>query len=114
MKLPFRINTGKPESVFDKFLEKELSSYSRTLGTIINNGIKFADNVNCAIKEVADTGLADSEFSVAHGLGRTPVGYFIIGRDCACSVYDGGSANTATTLYLRCSVANAALKVLII
>lgn len=58
---------------------------------------------------VADSGSADTEFSVTHHLGRAPSGYIITKSDKACSVYDSGTTWTTTLIYLKCDTANVAL-----
>lgn len=58
---------------------------------------------------VADTGNANTEFSVTHHLGRSPNGYIITKSDKACGVYDSGTTWTTTTIYLKCDTANVAL-----
>ena len=65
------------------------------------------------IVSVADTGSADTEFSVTHHLRHTPSGFIIVLSDKACSCYDSGTAWTNTTVYLKCNAANAEIKVLV-
>jgi hypothetical protein len=60
---------------------------------------------------VADTGDANTEFSVTHHLDRVPVGFFVTNTDKAVSVYDSGTAWTSTTIYLKANVANAAITI---
>lgn len=60
---------------------------------------------------VADSGNADTEFSINHHLGRVPNGYIITKSDKACCVYDSGTAWTSTTVYLKCDAANTALSI---
>lgn len=62
---------------------------------------------------VADTGTADTEFTVSHYLGRIPEGYLLTCTDKAASVYESGTAWTATTIYLKCSAANAKIDLLV-
>lgn len=64
-------------------------------------------------KAVADTGTVDTEFAVAHGLGRTPVGFLVANKDQPADVYDSGTAWDGTNIYLKCSAANAALLLII-
>lgn len=109
-----RIKTAKPESSFEKSLEQELLSYTNELAEIINNGLKFADNFNCETKTVTDTGLANTEFAVAHTLKRVPTGFIVIKNDKAGVVYNSGTAWTTTNIYLKCSVANCNITVIII
>lgn len=60
---------------------------------------------------VADSGNANTEFSVTHHLGRMPVGFIVTKSDAACSVYDSGTTWTTTTIYLKCDAANTALTI---
>lgn len=113
MQIRSRIKTSKPESEFDKSLEDELLSYSIDMSKILNNGLKFSDNFNAQIKTYTSNGAANTEDAVAHTLKRVPTGFIIINRDKAGVVYDSGTSWTATNLYLKCSVATVALKVLI-
>ena len=62
---------------------------------------------------VADTGNADTEFTVSHNLGRTPNGYILTETDKAACLYNGATAWTDTALYLKCNVANAAITITI-
>lgn len=51
---------------------------------------------------------ANSDTSVAHGLGRVPVGYLLAGSSASMSVYNGSIANTASSLTIRSSTAGTA------
>jgi hypothetical protein len=63
--------------------------------------------------EVADTGLADTEFSLQHYSGRIPEGFILSYINISGVVYDSGTAWTKNTIYLKCSAANANVKLLI-
>jgi hypothetical protein len=58
---------------------------------------------------VADSGTADVEFSGTHHLGRVPEGFLVTKINKAGVVYQGTTAWTTTAVYLKCSVANAAV-----
>lgn len=60
---------------------------------------------------VADTGSADTEFSIAHHLGRVPSGFILTKSDAAACVYDSGTTWTTTTAYLKCNAANTAITI---
>jgi hypothetical protein len=109
-----KVPTAAPESTYDKQLEEELTSFSLELSELLNGGLKFADNFNCQIKSVTDTGNADTEFAVAHTLKRVPTGFILINSDKACAVYDSGTSWTTTNIYLKCDAANAAIKLIIL
>jgi hypothetical protein len=62
--------------------------------------------------DVADTGLADTEFAVAHTLGIIPSGFATKNSDKAGINYDsGGTAWTDTNIYLKNNVANCAVTI---
>jgi hypothetical protein len=56
---------------------------------------------------------ADVENIISHGLKRIPVGYIIGEADKACSLYDGTTDWTDTTLSLKVDVSSVTLKVLV-
>ena len=71
--------------------------------------------INQLVKEISvtDTGSADTEFTVTHSLGRIPT-YYWYTIDKAGIVYDSRRVDwTISLMYLKCSVANAALKLAI-
>lgn len=109
-----RIQTSKPESQFDKVLEQALLNYTVALSGLLNGGLKFEDNFNCQIVDVADTGAANTLFAVAHTLKRVPIGFLVANVNKAGIIYDSGTAWTETNIYLKCSVANAAVKLIVI
>ena len=113
MQVRSRIKTSKPESKFDETLETELVSYSLELANILNAGLKFADNFNAQIKTFTTNAAANTEDAVAHTLKRVPTGFIIINRDKAGIVYDSGTSWTATNIYLKCSAAATAVKIMI-
>lgn len=56
---------------------------------------------------------ANTADTVTHNLGRVPSGYLVISSSLAGAVYDGGVANTSTTLSLKCATASVTAKVLV-
>ncbi len=113
MQIRSRLNTIKPESEFDKVLEQELLAYCSDLARLLNGGLKFSDNQNAKTVEVADTGTANTEFSVTHTLKRVPSGFIVVRRTGTGVIYESGTAWTATTIYLKSTTANNAISVLI-
>ena len=113
MQIRRTIKTAKPESEFDKILEEELLSAWTELSNLLNGGIKFSDNFNGEIISVTDSGTINTEFTVSHTLKRVPTGFIVTNINKAGVTYDSGTAWTTTAIYLKCSVANATLKVLV-
>jgi len=72
------------------------------------------ENIAGEFQVVADTGTANVEFSITHTLGAVPVGYILLKNSVSGSVYNGASAWTDTTIYLKHSGANANITVFIL
>ena len=72
-----------------------------------------AGNFNALYVAMTDTGNANTEFTVAHTLGRIPVGYIVTYIDKGGVIYDSGTAWTASNFYLKCSTANTKVTLLI-
>lgn len=98
---------------FDKDLLTALSNWSLILKSILDGGISFKDNVDATQVSVTSHGTPGTEFSVAHELGKIPVGYVVMGRDGSGTVYDGTTSNTKTDLYLKSDVASKTFRLLI-
>lgn len=84
---------------------------SATLGSITTGDT--AGGLNGKIHNVTDSGTATVEFTIAHGLGRVPVGYIVISINKNTTVYRGTTAWNSTNIYLACSASNVNLWVLV-
>lgn len=113
MQIHTRINTPKPESEADKQLFEELERYSRDLSRILNKGLKFSDNFNMDIESVTTDAVIGTESAITHSLGRVPSDFLIGSQDKAGTIYKGSTAWTATTIYIRGSVASITAKIYI-
>lgn len=82
-----------------------------TLGSAADGTI--AGKLNAKYQVVTSTGLADTEFTVTHQLGRTPVGFLLVKSNKATSVYDSGTAWTDTSIFLKSSAATAEITLII-
>jgi len=96
-----------------------LSDVLNNLVTVLNGRISLGDakagsaNIEGHPLDVADTGTADTEFILTHNLGRVPV-FYLWNTSKSGTVYDSQrSLWTTSTLRLKCSAANAALKVFV-
>jgi hypothetical protein len=91
--------------------------FERRLNLVFNQIFKRFDFTNFKGNEytVSDTGSADTEFTINHKLGYTPTRWVCIDIDGDGYVYrdSGGTAWTTSNAYLKCSVANAAVILLI-
>ena len=86
-------------------------SLTQRSGAIQNND--KAGNLSAVYVVFTSNGSANTEDAVTHKLGRTPIGYFPVKQDKAAVIYDSGTANTLTTIYLKTSVATVAWTVLL-
>ena len=79
----------------------------------LNRNITFEDNFRAVKITVADSGPAATEFTVTHNLGKTPTGY-IVTSDVSVIVIDSSVASwDESVMYLKCTTANAALRLVI-
>ena len=98
---------------------KNLQKTWESAGRVINGQLSFGDglspdNLAGSWVDVVTPGVANTDFTVSHNLGRLPVGYWIMQKDKACDVYQGGVASTVTQLTLKASVATATLKLFVV
>jgi len=62
------------------------------------------ENIAGAFQVVTTAG-ADTEVTIAHELGATPIGFLVLRQDKAGSFYDSGTAYDDTNIYVKCSTA---------
>lgn len=82
------------------------------------SNLRPGENIFGQWATVADTGLVNTEFIVPHTLnsqniGIVPGNYFITYTNKGGVVYDSGTTWTTSNIYLKCSAANATLKIFI-
>ena len=73
----------------------------------------YGENMQGQFQVVADTGNADTAFTVAHTLGYIPASYLVFSNSKGGVVYKSGTAWTSTNTYFKCSVANCAITIFI-
>ena len=62
---------------------------------------------------VTAPGTPDTEFQIEHGLNFEPIGFLVISKDRACDVYLSATAATKDIIYLKSTVASAAIRVMV-
>lgn len=80
---------------------------SQLVGTIVDtiNG-KLEFDTNLLTQSVSVTFSAtNTDTSVSHSLNKTGVKYIVTSKNAACDVYNGLTAASSSTLYLRGTVA---------
>lgn len=97
----------------DVDLFNALQDFHTVLVSILNRGIKFSDNVDCRLVTGTTSATPDSENTIAHTLGKVPIGYIVYSQDKAGSLYLGTTTWTTTNIYLKCNVASVAYKIIV-
>ncbi len=88
-----------------------LSQWSQNLKFILDRGISWTDNIDAVDVTFTSSATPDQENTVAHTLGKVPAGVIVYSQDKAGSVYNGTTAFTKTSVYLKCNVASATVKI---
>ena len=81
--------------------------------SILNQGIKIADNVDGSILEFTTNAIANTQDTTAHGLVRVPNYFIVLDINLGGVLYRSASFDD-TNFYSKCTVAAAAVKVLVI
>ena len=92
---------------------RSLTDVFASIESILNNGIKFQDNVDCKLVTFTSSATPDAENTVAHTLGKVPTGYIVYSRDKASILYNGTTAWTSTNLYVKANVATTIFKIIV-
>lgn len=92
-------------------LRRYTSQAVKDLTGVVNGGISLVDNTDAQEVSITFTG-AGIEARAAHTLGRIPVRYIVTSNDIGIVPYNGVTANTADSFYLRATGAGA-LKILL-
>jgi hypothetical protein len=98
---------------FDRDLLTTLSAWASNLAAILDAGISVDDNMDATRISVTSHATPGTQFSVAHGLGKTPLGYIVCGQNKAGTLYYGATATDKTTLYLKSDASSATFNLLV-
>jgi hypothetical protein len=109
-----KLENAKDQKEID--LLRTLNRLVDNLRTILDRGVQFEDNIDCRMISFTSNASPNTEDTVAHTLGKTPQGYIIYSKDKAGDLYTstGGTAWDATNMYLKCTVASVAFKIIVI
>ena len=103
--------TGRPNDSWLGGLSDALHEWTSRVALLVNAGLRFDDNFSISKVSVTADATPDTEFTVAHTLKRTPIGYWVIRKDRAGDVYDGTTTFDSSNIYLKCSVASVVMTV---
>jgi hypothetical protein len=94
-------------------LNQMLFEFLMNLSTILSGQLE-CNNLASYFYASADSGEADTEITITHGLGRIP-SFYVWNIDQAGTVYDSRRSEwTTNECYVKCSAANAKLNILVI
>lgn len=82
------------------------------LEAILNQGINFSDNFNGKILSYTTNATPDTEDAIPHGMKLVPISFIVIDINKGGVAYRS-AAFDKTNVYLKCTVASAAIKVFI-
>lgn len=95
----------------------ELNRMARDLTFLDSDGGvtsgRRALNINAVWVQYVSNGVANTEDTVAHNLGRIPLGIFPGLADKVAIIYASGTAWTATNIYLKASAATVTANLLL-
>jgi hypothetical protein len=107
-----RIDLGKAvaETDFEKNIEKSFQRLMDQLVQALNLGLLFSDNFDA---DIISSTIGGGDTEIPHTLKRVPSGYLILSRDQAGIVFDGVTAWTSSSIYVKASVPNLKVKIMI-
>jgi len=100
-------------------LAQDLESVWQRVAKLLNGGISFgdgtqSDNVDGVWINAITPGVANTDFTVTHNLGRVPAGYIVKSKSAACDIYDGSVAASETQLTLRATAINVLVRLFVL
>lgn len=114
-----RVGTAQDySSLLDRF-QQAVKRYVEKIVSVLNGQVGFGngtdlDNLQGRWINVTSSGVADTDFTVTHNLGRIPVGFLLVAADKAAVVYRGTVAWTSTQMTLKASQASTVLRLFVI
>lgn len=98
---------------YDKQLLGELNRMAYNLVAILDGGISLSDNVDADVITFTSNAAPNTEDAIAHGLGKIPAHFVVTSIDKGGVVYKSATAATSTHIYLKTTVASAAVQIVL-
>lgn len=95
-------------------LRASLVSFIDQLVAGVNGQLSVDQNLEAQLIDVSLTLAADIEFPITHNLDRVPNGFTVVKNNKSSVVYNGGTAWTQSTIYLKSSQTNPNLTLLVL
>ena len=115
---PPLIREGDPQAPFlvTQYLQA-LNRMARSLTFLDSDGAvgtgRRCLNIDAVWVNYVSNAVADTEDTVAHNLGRTPVGIFVSAPDKSAVIYRGSTAWDATNVYLKSTAVTTTADILV-
>ncbi len=95
-----------------------LSGLWERMARAVNGRMSFgdgtsSDNIDGVWATPVTPGVANTDFTVTHNLGRIPSGFLVFNKSAACDVYQGSVAWTTSQITLRATVVGVTVKLFI-
>lgn len=112
-----RVNSHFDKTETPDGVKKALQNHGRVLRKISFGDASAAQteeqNIDGAWVLGTTNAAANTEKAFTHQLGRVPIGYQVFSKDKAGDFYDGATAWTDTTIYLKNSTASVTFKIMV-
>lgn len=92
-------------------LKRWITVWARDVESQINGNLDFTANIRCKLIDYTFL-LANTEYGISHSLRKIPTGYILVNTNVATVLYNGGSTNTDSVIYLKVNTA-ATCKILV-
>lgn len=99
---------------FDRELISALGAWALNVKAILDKGLSLADNVDAAVVAFTSNGVANTEDAIAHDLGKVPTYFVVADIDKGGVVFRSSTAFTKTHVYVKTTVASAAVKLILL
>lgn len=97
---------------FAKDLLRLIGERDINLATLLNQGLSFASNFDATELSFTTNAIPDTQDTVAHGRKSAPAYFLVVDINKGGVLYRSAAFN-ATNCYFKCTVASAAVKVIV-
>ena len=75
---------------------------------------EFGENISGQFQVYTSNATPDTEDTISHDIGSTPIGYIILKQNKAGSLYTGTTSWSSSNVYLKCSIASVTFTIFLI
>ncbi len=101
-----KLKVSQSVSNVDTFddLKRFVDQYLSSIRDVINGNVDLNDNMSVSFVTFTFQ-QANTNYQLAHTLGRIPTGYIPVKKNSSADIYDGAGTNTAKSIFLKSTVA---------